>query len=536
MPSRKRSLVATLFFVAAWLFVFPYFERMNNPNENVRLYMTAALVDDGSYEISNQRQRWGWVNDAACTQPARPGVEGFAEGELMYCEGRPGGARKYYSVKAPLTSWLGIPGYVIAKWLGGEELTKASAIWWVRLFGTGIPCAIFLFFFYGFLGRVTSSPMARDLSFLAFALGSVFLGYSYLFASHSTSAVAAGGAFIILAHFHRQKRDGFRAETKKQRSGAWLLAALAGFLTAGCTALEYPCLLFSVAFSLYALVAIRPFPRILAFGVGALIPTLLVAHFQWSAFGNPLSPGHLFVENAAFRAGHEQGFFGADGFHWEAAASLLFAPREGLFTTTPFFLFALLGLAPLWKRYRVAASFAGAASLLTYLAICLMGNWDGGWVIGPRYLVVLLPFVAIASAAGLESAERKAPILTGYVASTLIIMSFAVAGTLSVFYPHVPAEIIWPMSHMVWPVLSEGRAPHNALELLGMVGSWTMLPLVFLALGSLVWAQDKKTKWRAPMWVVAGVFTAAALYATSIPEMGDAARPALDAVHSLWEP
>ena len=509
---------------------------MNNPNENVRLYMTAALVDDGSYEISNQRRTWGWVNDAACTQPARAGVDGFEEGELMYCEGRPGGPRRYYSVKAPLTSWLGIPGYMIAKWLGGEELKKSSAIWWVRLFGTGIPCAIFLFFFYGFLGRVTSSPMARDLSFLAFSLGSVFLGYSYLFASHSTSAVAAGGGFMVLAHFHsKKKRHTGEApkETKKQVLGAWLLAMLGGFLAAGCTALEYPCLLFSMALSVYALVAIRPWPRILAFGLGALVPTLLVAHFQWSAFGNPLSPGHLFVENAAFRAGHEQGFFGADGFHWEAAASLLFAPREGLFTTTPFFLFALLGVVPLWKKYRTATSVALVASVLTYVAISFMGNWDGGWVIGPRYLVVLLPFVAMASAAGLESAERRAPILSAYIAATFIIASFAVAGTLSVLYPHVPAEIVWPMSHLVWPVLSEGRAPHNGLEYFDVIGAWTMLPLVALALGSLVWA---KGKWRPGMWVVASLVSAAALYATAIPEPDDASGLALDAVKTLWEP
>ena len=51
--------------VFAYLYVFPYQSSLNNPNENVRLYMTAALVEEGRYEIDALRERWGYVNDAA---------------------------------------------------------------------------------------------------------------------------------------------------------------------------------------------------------------------------------------------------------------------------------------------------------------------------------------------------------------------------------------------------------------------------------------------------------------------------------------
>ena len=30
---------------AAWLVPFPWFESLNNPNENVRVYMTRAIVE-----------------------------------------------------------------------------------------------------------------------------------------------------------------------------------------------------------------------------------------------------------------------------------------------------------------------------------------------------------------------------------------------------------------------------------------------------------------------------------------------------------
>ena len=114
-------MAAVALFVGVWLYVFPYFASLSNPNENVRLYMTAALVDEGSYEISSIRQRWGWVNDAACVQDV--------VGVLSPCTGvmPQGGERRYYSVKAPLASFLAIPGYVVAKWVHGEELTLRTA-------------------------------------------------------------------------------------------------------------------------------------------------------------------------------------------------------------------------------------------------------------------------------------------------------------------------------------------------------------------------------------------------------------------------
>ena len=100
----------------------------------------------------------------------------------------------------------------------------------------------------------------------------------------------------------------------------------------------------SALLSVYALVAIRPLPRVLGFGLGAMVPTLLMMHFQWRAFGNPLSPGHLFVENPAFRAGHQEGFFGAESFHWDGAVSLLFDGRLGMFGTSPLLMLGLVGL------------------------------------------------------------------------------------------------------------------------------------------------------------------------------------------------
>ncbi|MEM6956350.1 MAG: hypothetical protein AAF645_11695 [Myxococcota bacterium] len=512
--------MATLFFMGAWLFVFPFFERLKNPNENVRFYMTAALVEQGSYEISEARSRWGWVNDAACVERGDDGA--------VPCEGALRGERSYYSVKAPLTSWLGVPGYLIARAIRGGTPELSFGLWWARLLGTAIPCAIFVFFFYRFLGGLTRSPQARDFAFIAFTFGSVFLGYSYIFASHATSAAFAGGAFMLLAWFRRR---GPAADWRDSLRG-WALTALAGFLAAGVTALEYPCFFFSVFLCLYALFNVRPWPRLLAFGLGSLVPTLLVAHFQYSAFDNPLSPGHLFVENPAFRSIHDEGFFGADRFRTEAAYALLFSWREGLFTFTPAFVFAFAGLPILLRRERRGTIVAFSATMISYLAVCFLRNWDGGWVIGPRYLVVVLPFMAMATAVGYEWALLRARPLAAFGVG-LLCLSVLVSGMVGIYYPHVPPEIRYPLPHLVWPLMQDGRAPHTALDWIGITGPYALLPLAALVLAMLAWMVGR---WRLRIWLSGAVLCAAVATGLFFRPEEPVSETALQHIKNSWEP
>ncbi len=83
-------------------------------------------------------------------------------------------------------------------------------------------------------------------------------------------------------------------------------------------------------------------------------------HFQWRAWGNPLTPGHRFLENQAYRSLSEEGLFGATGFHVEAAVGLLFDPGYGLFALTPILLIAPLGV---WVALRERTPRAPASSL-----------------------------------------------------------------------------------------------------------------------------------------------------------------------------
>jgi len=71
--------------VLAYVIVFPYFERLNNPNENVRIWMTRAIVAHGTFAIDAVEREWGEVSDRATD------------------------GRQHFSGKAPGTSLLGVP-------------------------------------------------------------------------------------------------------------------------------------------------------------------------------------------------------------------------------------------------------------------------------------------------------------------------------------------------------------------------------------------------------------------------------------------
>lgn len=442
---------------AAFLYVFPYFPRINNPNENVRFYMTAAIAEHGTYRIDEMRDRWGWVNDAA-----------VHHGHV-------------FSVKAPGTSLLGVPGYALYYWAGkwlGTGYDRTVALWICRVTASVLPTLAFLFFFHRWLGRRTGHPSLRDATFSSVALGSLLFGYALLFVSHTLSAVSAFGAFMLLF----DARHG-PAPSPRRAFGAGLLAA-------GVTFFEYPGLVVSVVLAVYGLLAIRPGRRLGWFVLGGLVPTLLVMHFQWVAFQNPFLPGHLFVETDALRAAHHEGIFGATGFHPEAAFTLLFDLGSGLLPLTPLLAFAAIGFPRLLARcgYRLDGAVALACFLLTYLVITFMNNWRGGWTIGPRYLAVVVPFVAWAALEGLDLMASRCPRAVAVLAIGFTATGLVASGVPSMYYPHLPPEFTRPLVQLYDVLVAHDYAPYNAGNLLGWWGTASMAPMFLLGLAGLVWA------------------------------------------------
>lgn len=508
IPTRRRTFGLLALVAIGYLYVFPYQPRINNPNENARFYMTAAIAEEGTYVLDGMRARWGWVNDCA-----------------IY-EGRA------YSVKAPATSFLGVPGYAAYYWGGkwlGASFDRTTALWICRVTGSILPWLAFLFVFHRGLGRHTSSALLRDAVFVSIALGSCLYGYGLLFVSHTLSAASAFGAFMLLY-------DGRHAGRMRAPRAFW-----AGLLTAGVTLLEYPGVLVSLALSAYALLAVRPYRRLVPFALGGMIPTLAMMHFQWKCFGSPFSPGHLYVETTEFRELHEEGFFGSVGLQGDALYGLLFHPGAGLFPLTPILLFGVVGLAFLIadRRQRLDGAIATAVVLSTVLAIATMVNWRGGWTIGPRYLAVVYPFLAWGALVGLERLGRTRPRLAGALALGATGVGLVSSGIPSAYYPHYPAELDRPLTQIVRVLIAHDFAPFNAANLFGVYGTASMLPLALLGLVVLVWIVGGAVRRDRAFVAIGGVlvaFVVSALLSIDPRPSAPDVRRARALITRTWDP
>jgi hypothetical protein len=485
LRSTRRSLAVVALCAIAYLYVFPYHPKIGNPNEKLRLYMTAAIVEEGSYAVNTFRQRWGWVNDAAL-------VDG-----------------KFYSVKAPGTSFLGVPAYYVyhrIQQARGAKVNLHVATWLVRVTAVIFPTLLFLFFFHRWLGRHSSREWLVDGTTLGLALASPAYAYAVMFVSHTLTASAVFVAFSLLEGMARERRCSGRE------------AFLAGLFTAAITLLAYPAVLLSLLFSLWALVRVRPYKRLVPFTVGGLLPTLAVMHFHWKAYGSPFKTGHLTLENKAFSAGHEEGLMGATSPSLEGLVGLTLDPRQGLFPLAPWLLFAVVGFVVLAKRRsgREAGLIALVGCLLVYLFTASLNIWHAGWSIGPRYLAPLLPLLAFVALVGAERLCERWPRATASLFVGGLGVGLLASGIASAYYPHIPVDMLRMLPDLFLVAFRHDYAPYNALNLLGVWGTLSMVPLFALllaVLGRMLFAAHREQpSWRVPL----GAFLALSLLALPV--------------------
>lgn len=87
--------------------------------------------------------------------------------------------------------------------------------------------------------------------------------------------------------------------------------------------------------------------------------------------------------------------------------ALFVSPGRSLWLTSPILLGALLG----WRRFRTrvpaAAWFCAALVLTRLLFVATRSDWWGGWALGPRFLVPMLPFALLPIAAAWDGGPRR---------------------------------------------------------------------------------------------------------------------------------
>ncbi len=465
----------------AWLYVFPYHAHTNNPNENVRVYMTRAIVDSGSYAIGYRKltaggrtvdfgsvtKDWGYVNDRS-----------------LYCTERdqrpPDCAGALYSAKAPGTSLLGVPFYWAYKTLATalhRPVTLESAVWWLRLWTMLLPWLVFLVVFQRRLLADTGDlPLAAGFTALL-AFGTTSTTYATMFASHvhAGMALAAG---LWLAE---------KALADRARRALWLF--LSGVALGWAQLSEYAAVVGVAVVGLLLLLRL-PDRRDLVWAVfGGLLPLLLLFHYHQTCFGAIWLTGQSCIEPESFQEAIAPGVMGVVGPSWKRFVGVAFSPFTGLFFFAPFLVLwlaagALLLADPARRRTAWPAVAMGAGFLLFFSSHSL---WRGGWTAGPRYLSPAEPFLVMGlasftahTAVGRDGRWRAVLVGFGLVAlwnRTLVQLT-------SQGYPF---EFYDPLYEFSVPLLIDGYVFKNLANAFGVFGGATALPYV-AAVGLAAWA------------------------------------------------
>jgi hypothetical protein len=437
------------------VYVFPYFPKIRSANELPRVFLTQAMVDHGTFAIDHGG---ALVRNTA-------DVSQWGD--------------HYYSNKAPGSSMLAIPGYLVVKVASGGDPSLGAMMWTAR-FTTGIlPTLGFLVLLWGFLARFAPEPAIRRAVLLAYALGSMALVYSVLFISHQLSAICIASAWIIAFQV-----------TADERGPRWML--LAGFLAGAAPLCDYQAAFAGVpvAIAIGWRVWQRPDRwRLFAMAAGAAaVPIAILFAYHAACFDSPLRTGY--DASQTWAGYHQKGFLGITELRAEAFYGSMFAPDNGLITLCPWLLLAVPGTWLLWKRGRRRGArdrevaVVGAAIAIIYvLFISSINFWRGGWQVGPRYITVMLPFVLPAVAAALAEVDRRT-VLRG-IALGLVVVGVIIYTTSVATYPHWPDRYKDqnPLYEVSFRLLREGHAPYSLGWALGLRGVAGLVPYFVVVAG-----------------------------------------------------
>jgi hypothetical protein len=355
-PTRRTEL-----WLFALLFVsYAYFSQAGGWNENSRLDLVRAIVDDHTFAIDRYQ---GNTGDKATL----------------------GG--HFYSDKVPGLSLAAIPAYALVRtlrWLVHDPHTfVVLTTYLVTVLTIGVTGATLGVLFLRASRKLGASLRGGTIAAIALGLGTPAFPFSTMMFGHQLAAL-----LLFLAFWQC-----WRQEERFSRAGS----VGVGLLCAAAIVTELPAAGAALVLLAYhALSGPSRGKRAAFFLCGAVLPGALLLLYLTAAFGSPFKLGYGLLADPEARAEMlGRGVFGLTYPRPSVILELLVLKYRGLLPFSPVLILALGGFVLAPREHRRALYPAGALVLYFVLFVSSYAWWQGGSTFGPRHLIPMLPFLAL---------------------------------------------------------------------------------------------------------------------------------------------
>ncbi|HEV7427752.1 MAG TPA: hypothetical protein VGQ46_15425 [Thermoanaerobaculia bacterium] len=388
--------------LAEWLAIVTfaacgYFFAGGGWNQNSQFDLTRAIVERHSFAIDSLARNTGDV--------------ATANGHV-------------YSNKSPAISWLAAIPYAalhaIERGRGanpGDATLLTINVWLCSLLCVALPAALIPPMIFIYARRRGIDARWAAIVAASSVLATQVFPYATAFMLHAPSA-----ALLVYAL------------TTPHRARAGFAAALA-------TAMNYLC---APALIVFAFIERRSLAR---FAAAAIAPLAALAAYQYACFGSVFAISIAHEDSRFLTPGAAMGVF-----QWPSPGviyAVTLSPYRGVFFFAPILLVGLFGLRAWWRAERSTCA-AALIVIAAFFAFNISFNgWEGGFGIGGRYLVPVIPLMMMA----LLHIHRR---MLAYVATAV---SFAINFAVVAVDPQPSATIPRPLTQYIVPLLVHGDFP-----------------------------------------------------------------------------
>lgn len=459
--THKRDRQAQLLLAGTLILLYGYFYQGGGWNQNSHFDTVRAMVETGSIEITQFAQ-----NTA----------------DVGYFQGR------VYSNKGPGLALFLAPFYTVLSLIPMPVSSEADAYLQVNkvahaltFVASGLPGVVLIVVMYRNFRRQGATERESGWLAAAFGTGTLIFPYSGVMMSHVFSAC------LLFSAWHVLSGPTVRGVT----------AFAAGLLSAYAVVTDQLALPVAVILLGYVLWT-RKQVATLAYCAGASLVAGLYLAYNRAWFGSVIVTNQLLQSDAFQTPGLLLGML--DLPRPLRLFLLTFHPYRGLFYCCPVLLIPLFS----WRRpvQLRALQVAPLAVIAFFVLFNLSFNgWHGGWNVGPRYLIPMLPFLFSFALRG----SRRYPRLSAGLAILSTFEMFSVAAV-QLMLPDPSSTSARgsrnPIAHCVG-LLFQGRlsvssqsvldykptyeprgvwASYNLGELLGLPGLLSLVPAALIVL------------------------------------------------------